>query len=106
MKNNNELEELRDLFDKAGVQTQKLTAPLLNNAIFMSAELEKLTKELQNGSWVSGSQPSGEAKAYNALMGNFNATIKNLYAILNDRMPETSRQTTNEAFAKIQKKAR
>lgn len=96
--NGNELAELQELYEKAGTQTQKLTAPLLNNAIFMSQELDKLMNTIRNGGeWVStyrnganqvGRTLSAEGKAYNALLKSFNSTIKSLYSILNDKMPE------------------
>lgn len=99
--NNNELEELQELFRKAGTQTQKLTAPLLNNAIFMSKGLDELMTKIEQSGWTTGNAPSGEAKAYNQLIGSFNATIKNLYGILNDKMPDTNTKPTNDIVAKI-----
>lgn len=94
----NELQELQELYELAGTRTQKLTAPLLNNAIFMSKQLDLLMEQIENGgSWVStyrnganqvGKTLSAEGKAYNALLKSFNSTIKNLYSILNDKMPE------------------
>ena len=102
--NGNELAELRELYEKAGTQTQKQTAPLLNNAIFMSQELDKLINTIRNGGeWVStyrnganqvGRTLSAEGKAYNALLKSFNSTIKNLYSILNDKMPEPEDEFT------------
>lgn len=99
------LNELQELFQKCETQTQKLTAPLLNNAIFISTEIDKLSEKLKVSGWTNGNQLSGEARAYNTLMGTFNTTIKNLYFILNDKMPDVPK-STNEAFAKIRNKAR
>lgn len=46
---------------------------------------------------------SGEARAYNTLMGTFNTTIKNLYFILNYRMPDTQTKASNDVFNKIRR---
>ena len=97
-----QINELQALFKEAGTQTQKLTAPLLNNAIFMSNELDKLKEKIQTQGWTVGNQPSGNAKAYNSLIGSFNQTIKTLYFILNDKMPEpTQSNSGNKVFDKI-----
>ena len=96
-----DIQELQELFKEAGTKTQKLTAPLLNNAIFMSRELDKLIQKIERNGWTVGNNLSGEAKAYNSLTGSFNATVKNLYSILNDKMPETTTKPVNDVVAKI-----
>ena len=97
-KNEKELETIREMIERAGTETQKLAVPLVNHAIFMSGELDKLKKELEKpGAWVTsytvgvnhkGRCESPEGKAYHKLIKDFNTTVKNLYAILNERIPE------------------
>ena len=93
----NELEELAEMYQRAGTEAQKLTAPLLNDAIFQQAQLQKLREYLdkngwtmtyQNGSYQKGRTQSPEAKTYLALTKAFNATIKTLYSVLGNKMPE------------------
>ena len=104
----NELNELQKLYEKAGTEAQKLTAPLLNEAIFMANQLEKLRTELEKTGWTSkyyhGTRQSGEtqsasAKSYLALIKCFNTTIKNLHSLLDGKMPEPE-----DEFSKFVKK--
>ena len=99
----NELEELSDLYQRAGTEAQKLTAPLLNDAIFQQEQLKKLREYLdkngwtmtyQNGSYQKGRTQSPEAKTYLALTKAFNATIKTLHSILGTKAPEPEDEFT------------
>lgn len=103
----NELEELSQLYLKAGTEAQKLTAPLLNEAIFQQEQLKKLRATIeqagwamtyQNGSYQKGRTQSPEAKTYLALSKVFNATIKTLHSVLENKMPEPEDEFT--AFTK------
>lgn len=109
-KYNNELEELAEMYQRAGTEAQKLTAPLLNDAIFQQAQLQSLrnylekngwTMTYQNGSYQRGRTQSPEAKTYLALTKAFNATIKTLYSVLDNKMPEPE-----DEFSKFVKKGK
>ena len=93
----NKLEELAEMYQRAGTEAQKLTAPLLNEAIFQQEQLKKLRAHLETNGWTQeysngykqhGVVQSAEAKTYLQLMKVFNSTIKNLYAVLDNKMPE------------------
>ena len=96
--NEKELEAIREMIERAGTETQKLAIPLVNNASFMAGELDKLKAQLERpGAWVTsytvgvnhqGRCESPEGKAYHKLIKDFNTTVKNLYSILNDKIPE------------------
>ena len=95
--NDNKLEELQQLYEKAGSESQQLALPLLDNAVFMRDELEKLmdtikaegwTTEYWNGKNQRGIIESAAGKAYHKLIKDFNTTIKSLQTVLNDKIPE------------------
>lgn len=104
----NELEELAVMYQRAGTEAQKLTAPLLNEAIFQQEELKKLRESISKNGWTShyqhgayqhGTTQSAEAKTYLALTKAFNGTIKTLYSVLDNKMPEPE-----DDFTKFTKK--
>ena len=92
-----ELEKLEKFYSEAGVKTQLLGAPLLNNAIFMAAQLDQMRKLLnkpedwvstyQNGRTQHGTTTNPIGKQYMQLMKTFTSTLKTLYALL---PPETT----------------
>lgn len=70
---------------------QEIANSVLDKAMFMAAELEKLqeaikkkgwVEEYQNGANQKGFKKSTEGDAYNTLMKNYNTTIKQLNDIL------------------------
>ena len=96
--NDKALEAIREILENTATETQKLAVPLFNNASFMAKELDKLKETLEKpGAWVTsytvgqnhkGYCESPEGKAYHKLIKDFNTTVKNLYSILNEKIPE------------------
>ena len=104
----NELEELAKMYQEAGTKAQKLTAPLLNEAIFQQEQLIGLRTHLEANGWVQeysngykqhGVIQSAEAKTYLQLTKVFNSTIKTLHSVLENKMPEPE-----DDFTKFTKK--
>ena len=94
---NNELDELAELYLKVGTETQKLAAPLFNEAYFQSTQLERLRDEIKTTGWTSeywngskqrGTIESAAGKAYHKLIKDFNGTIKTLHTVLENKIPE------------------
>ena len=93
----NELDKLDELYRRAGTEAQKLAAPLLNEAVFQSNQLESLRKTIEREGWTTvynhgamqhGTTTSVAGKTYLTLIKCFNTTIKTLWSILDDKMPE------------------
>ena len=109
--NGKALEAIGDILENTATETQKLAVPLYNNACFMAGELEKLKAYLEKpGAWVTsytvghnhtGYCESPEGKAYHKLIKDFNTTVKNLYSILNEKIPEAE-----DEFSKFVKKGK
>lgn len=93
----NELDKLQELYQKAGAEAQKLAAPLLNEAVFQSEQLKNLRATIERDGWTSvynhgatqhGVTTSAAGKTYLTLIKCFNTTVKTLYCILGNKMPE------------------
>lgn len=96
-----ELENLQALFEQANTETQELALPLLNNAKFMSSELDKLMQTITAEGWTCdywngknqrGKIESAEGKAYHKLIKDFNTTVKNLQALLEKTQADTEEE--------------
>ena len=86
-----ELQRLNELFKRADANEKALAAPLFQNAAFMAATLRDLqesinetgaVEEYQNGASQHGYKQSAAVQAYNALVKNFNAVMKELAKLL------------------------
>ena len=81
------LKPIRDLIDTLPEAKKSIATGLLDKAVFMDSELLKLQKilktkgwveEYQNGANQSGLKKSSEADVYNAMIKNYNATLKQI----------------------------
>lgn len=89
------LKPIRDLIDTLPDAKKSIATGLLDKAVFMDSELLKLQKILKSKGWVeeyqnganqSGMKKSSEADVYNAMIKNYNATLKQI----SDLFPEDS----------------
>lgn len=81
------LKPIRELIDTLPEAKKSIATGLLDKAVFMDSELLKLQKilkekgwveEYQNGANQSGLKKSSEADVYNAMIKNYNATLKQI----------------------------
>lgn len=86
-----ELKKLEKIF--AGIPEERIDVcqSLMESAAFMASELKKLqdyirehgwTETYSNGATQTGKKPSSEAQAYQALIKNYNTTLKTLVGML------------------------
>ena len=89
------LKPIRELIDTLPEAKKSIATGLLDKAVFMDSELLKLQKILKAKGWVeeyknganqSGMKKSSEADVYNAMIKNYNATLKQI----SDLFPEDS----------------
>lgn len=87
------LKPIREMIDTLPEAKKSIADGLLDKAVFMDNELLKLQKilkqkgwveEYQNGANQSGMKKSSEADVYNAMIKNYNATLKQI----SDLFPE------------------
>lgn len=99
---NQEFSRLSIFFDEISENKRAACEKLLQNAAFMAVELEDLqeiivnagvTEEYKNGANQYGMKPSAAIQAYNSLVKNYNAVMKQLLALLPDQPARTSRLT-------------
>lgn len=95
------LKPIRDLIDTLPEAKKSIATGLLDKAVFMDSELLKLQKILKSKGWVeeyqnganqSGMKKSSEADVYNAMIKNYNATLKQI----SDLFPEDSGSETKD----------
>ena len=81
------LKPIRELIEKLPDAKKSIANGLLDKAVFMDGELFKLQKVLKEKGWVeeyqnganqSGLKKSSEADVYNAMIKNYNATLKQI----------------------------
>lgn len=81
------LKPIRELIETLPEAKKSIANGLLDKAVFMDGELFKLQKilkekgwveEYQNGANQSGLKKSSEADVYNAMIKNYNATLKQI----------------------------
>lgn len=86
-----EKQKLSAIWKKMDAKTQKATESLIDEAAFMAASLYELreiinkkgyTEEYQNGANQKGIKKSSEVEIYNALIKNYQNTIKQLTDLL------------------------
>lgn len=86
-----ELKKLKKIFGNIEENKRKTVEPLIENAAFMTVELEKLQKYIaengctetyQNGENQKGKKKSSEVDVYNTMIKNFTAIIKQLTELL------------------------
>lgn len=91
-----EKNKILKLFTSVDSRIKKIVNPLIENAAYMKCELKRLkdyniehgVKEFyQNGKGQFGFKESVESKAYNTMIKNYLATIKQL----NDYLPSNSK---------------
>lgn len=97
-----EFSRLIVFFDDIAVNKRTCCEKLIQNAAFMSVELEDLqtvinndgaTEKYQNGANQSGMKTSAALQAYNALIKNYNSVMKQLLSLLPDQPGTASRLT-------------
>lgn len=90
-KTSTELKKLREIFKDIEEKKRKTVEPLIENAAFMTVELRKLQKYIeqngctetyQNGENQKGKKKSSEVEVYNTMIKNFTAIIKQLTDLL------------------------
>lgn len=99
----NETEKLKKLFEKIDPSRKSLAEKLINNAAYMSVELEYLKKYnvehgikevYMNGANQFGYKESVESKTYGTMIKNYSNIIKQL----NDMLPPTEPKVDDDDF--------
>jgi hypoxanthine-guanine phosphoribosyltransferase len=92
-----EIKNLNKLFNKMDNKTKKAVHTLIENAAFMSVQLEDLQdhmnengviSEYQNGENQWGTKKSPEAEVYNSMIKNHMLVMKQLTDLLPKSLPE------------------
>lgn len=98
-----EIEKLEKLFEKIDPSRKSLAEKLINNAAYMSVELEYLKKHnveygikevYMNGANQFGYKESVESKTYGTMIKNYSNIIKQL----NDMLPPTEPKVDEDDF--------
>lgn len=98
-----EIEKLEKLFEKIDPSRKSLAEKLINNAAYMSVELEYLKKHnveygikevYMNGANQFGYKESVESKTYGTMIKNYSNIIKQL----NDMLPPTESKVDEDDF--------
>lgn len=94
----NKVKRIKVRLDGLTGNKYELASVLLDKAEFMEAELNKLQEIIKEKGWVEqyknganqfGLKKSSEGDVYNAMIKNYNATIKQLMDILPNEVEET-----------------
>ena len=101
-----EKKRLKKLFEELDEKNLKVAENLIENASFMSVQLDELKEHItifgvkesyMNGSNLFGYKESVESKTYNTLIKNYMNIIKQL----NDLMPTKSKINEDDEFEKF-----
>lgn len=105
---NKELKKLNKIFKNITENKKDLVQKLIKSAAFMIVELTKLenhisehgvSEEYQNGEHQKGTKMSIQASAYNTMIKNYAAIVKQLCELLPEGLPNTKEGNALMNFA-------